>query len=83
MYVEVMTWPEAGFDHHAIRGPLPELARLADLIKSKVAAGLPGSSIEIRDEFAPNSPYSLVLDLQEDGFDPARADFLPLPDEVR
>jgi hypothetical protein len=27
MYLEVMTWPDAAFDHHAIRGPLPELAR--------------------------------------------------------
>jgi hypothetical protein len=82
MYLEVMTWPEAAFDDHAIRGPLPELAQLAGLIETKLA-GPPGSSIEIRDEFASDSPYSLVLDLREDGFDPADADPLLPSDEVR
>ena len=69
-----MTWPEAAFDQHAIRGPLPELARLADLIEIKLVEAQSGSLIEIRDEFASESPYSLVLDLRKDGFDPAEAD---------
>lgn len=55
MYLEVMTWPEAAFDDHAIRGPLPELTQLAGLIETKLAAPL-GSLIEIRDEFASESP---------------------------
>jgi hypothetical protein len=83
LYLEVMTWPEAAVDRHAIRGPLPELARLAGLIETRLAAAKPGSSIEIRDEFASDSPYSLVLDLREDGFDPAEVDPLPPSDEVR
>jgi len=83
MYLEVMTWEEAGFDDHAIRGPLSELARLAELIGTKVAATQPGSSVKIRDEFASNSPYSLVLDVREDGFDPATADPGLTVDEVR
>ena len=83
MYLEIMTRPEAAFDRHAIRGPLPELARLASLIETKLAAASPGSPIEIRDEFAPDSPYSLVLDLREDGFDPAEADPILPSDEVR
>ncbi len=33
MYLEVMTWPEAGFDDHASRGSLEDLARLARLSK--------------------------------------------------
>ena len=73
MHLEVMTWPEAGFDDHAIRGPLTELARLARLIEAKLATARPGSSVLIRDEFAADSPYALVLDLREDGFDPAMA----------
>src|SRR5208283_1821511 len=52
MHLEVMTWPEAGFDDHAIRGPLTELARLARLIEAKLATARPGSSVLIRDEFA-------------------------------
>jgi hypothetical protein len=74
MYLEVMTWPEPGFDDHAIRGPQTELARLAQLIETKLAEAPPGSLIQIREEYAPNSPYSLILDVRADGFDPAKAD---------
>lgn len=80
MYLEVMTWPEAGFDEHAIRGQPADLLRLATLVQSKLAAAVPGKSILIREEFSSNSPYCLVLDLREDGFDPAIADPL-LPAE--
>jgi len=69
-----MTWPEAGFDEHAIRGPLDDLARLGNLIETKLATARPGSCIRIQEEFAAASPYALVLDLREDGFDPAEAD---------
>jgi hypothetical protein len=83
-YLEVMTWPDAGFDGHAIRGPLADLTRLAKLIEDKLATAHPGSSIRIRDEFAIDSPYALVLDLREDGFDPATADTaLPAEDASR
>jgi hypothetical protein len=75
-YLEVMTWPEPGFDGHSIRGSLEHLARLAGLIESKIALACPGSHVLIRDEFATDSPYALVLDLREDGFDPAAADCL-------
>ena len=76
LYLEVMTWPEAGFDAHAIRGPLADLTRLAKLIEGKLATARPGSSVLIKEEFALDSPYALVLDLREDGFDPATADHL-------
>ncbi len=74
MYLEIMTWPEAGFDDHAIRGSLENLARLAKIIEAKLDTVPPGSSIVIRDEFAISSRYALVLDLREDEFDPATAD---------
>jgi hypothetical protein len=81
-YLEVMTWPEAGFDDHAIRGMLTDFTPLAKLVESKLAAARPGSSVLIREEFAPDSPYALVLDLREDGFDPATADpLLPAEDD--
>jgi len=79
-YLEIMTWPEAGFDNHAIRGPVADLARLASLIEAKLAIARPGYTVRIQEEFAPDSPYALVLDLREDGFDPAAADTL-LPTE--
>jgi hypothetical protein len=74
MYLEVMTWPEAEFSDHAIRGPLTDLARLAALIDAKVATARPGSIIPIHEDFAAHSPYALILDVREDGFDPAAAD---------
>jgi hypothetical protein len=73
-YLEIMTWPEAGFDDQAIRGPVADLARLASLVEMKLAIARPGTSTVIQQEFAADSPYALVLDLREDGFDPATAD---------
>jgi hypothetical protein len=70
----VMTLPEAGFDGEGIHGSLTDLARLASLIEERVAAAKPGSLIRVREEFAPNSPYTLLLDVREDGFDPSSAD---------
>lgn len=72
--LRVMTWPEAGFDSHAIRGSLVALSHLAELVEVKLASAEPGSAILIREEFAADSLYSLVLDVRADGFDPASAD---------
>ena len=65
MYLEIMTGPEAAFDDRAIRGPLTELARLASLIETSLAAALPGSLIEIRDEFACDGPAPLFSICEE------------------
>jgi hypothetical protein len=72
--LEVMTWPEAGFDSHAIRGSLVALTHLAEIIEVKLATAEPGSPITIREEFAAASPFSLILDVRADGFDPSSAD---------
>ena len=72
--LEIMTWPDAGFDSHAIRGSLPALTHLAELVEVKLATAEPGSPILIREEFAADSPYTLVLDVRADGFDPASSD---------
>ena len=82
MYLKVMTWPKAGFDDNSIRGTLSDLKRLANIIDAKLAAVAPGSTVVIREEFATDSPYSLVLSVCQDGFDPASADPL-LPPELR
>jgi hypothetical protein len=72
--LEVMTYPDAGFDSHAIRGSLVALTHLAELIEVKLATAEAGSPILIREEFAADSPYSLMLDVRADGFDPSSAD---------
>jgi hypothetical protein len=72
--LEVMTWPDAGFDANAIRGSIDDLTRLAELVEAKLATAEPGESIKIREEYAEQSPYSLVLEVRPDGFDPASTD---------
>ena len=52
------------------RGRLP----LAALIETKRATARPGSTVRIQEEFTTGSPYALILDLREGGFDPAAAD---------
>jgi hypothetical protein len=74
MSLEVMTWPEAGMDDHAIQGPLTELERLAGLVERKLDGLQPGNEVRIREEFAPSAAYALVLELRDDGFDPSSMD---------
>ncbi len=72
--MEIMTWPEPGFDDHAIYGSLTDLKRLAAIVGGKLASAQPGTTIRIQDEFAANTPYALILEIHEDGFDPSQAD---------
>jgi hypothetical protein len=71
---------DPGFDKDSIHGSLSDLTRLANLVEARLASGVPGSAVRIASEFAENTPYALILDLREDGFDPAAADRL-LPPE--
>ena len=70
----IMMWPDAGFDSHAIRGSSASLGHLAELIEVKLATAEPGQPIMVREEYSADSPYSLMLDVRADGFDPAAAD---------
>jgi hypothetical protein len=72
--LDVMTYPDPGFDGRAIRGSLDDLTRLAELVGEKLATAQAGESIQIREEYAADSPYTLVIDVRPDGFDPASAD---------
>jgi hypothetical protein len=72
--LDVMTWPEAGLDGHAIRGSLTDLDRLASIVETQLTFAEPGSPIRVREEFAPESRYALLLEVRADGFDPASAD---------
>jgi hypothetical protein len=74
MYLEVMTWSEAGMDGHSIHGPLSKLHDLAGLVDERTAGLQPGARARIREEFASSSEYALVLHLREDGFDPSTLD---------
>jgi hypothetical protein len=71
--LEVMTWLEPGFGN-SIHGSTKALAHLAEIVEAKLASAQPGEEVRIRSEFAPNSPYTLLLDIRPDGFDPASTD---------
>ena len=71
--LEVMTWPEPGFGN-SIRGSATALAHLAELVDAKLASAQAGDQIRIREEYASDNPYTLLLDIRPDGFDPASAD---------
>jgi hypothetical protein len=73
--LEVMTWSEPGIDDHAIHGPLPKLAELADLVEHRLESALPGQRLRIREEFAPAAAFALVLDVRDDEFDPGGDDW--------
>jgi hypothetical protein len=72
--LEIMTYPDAGFDGRAIRGSLAALTHLAELVEQRLAIAEAGEEIKIREDFAEGSPFALVLDVRADGFDPAAAD---------
>jgi hypothetical protein len=72
--LELMTWPDPGFDGHVIRGSFKDFTRLAGLVETKIRAAQPGSVVRIREEYSADSPYALLLDVRADGFDPAFAD---------
>jgi hypothetical protein len=74
MYLKVLTWSEPGIDGNAIYGTLQDLRRLASIIEAKLKDTQPGSVLRIQEEFADSCQYCLVLDVRNEGFDPASAD---------
>ena len=72
--LDVMTWPDAGLDANAIRGSLTDLDRLASIVETHLVVAEPGTPIRIREEYAPDSRYALLLDVRADGFDPSSTD---------
>ena len=71
--LEIVTSPEAGFGN-SIRGSSTSLTHLAELVEEKLAFAQTGDQVKIRRDYAPQTHYTLVLDIQADGFDPASAD---------
>jgi hypothetical protein len=74
MYLKVMTGTEPGMDGNAIYGTLPDLRQLAGIIDAKLQDARPGTVLRIQEDFAEGCEYCLVLDVRDEGFDPASAD---------
>ena len=70
MNLEVGTSHQTEITEQWIGGPLVELLRLAGLIARSVQDNVVGKRIALRSNFAPMSPYELILDVRDDAFDP-------------
>ena len=73
-YLEVGTWHTPEITEHWIAGPQTAILALAHKLEHEILAAQPASVIAVRESFAPDSPYELQLEIQPDGFDPARQD---------
>ena len=74
MYLKIVTRDKAGMDGGSIHGSLEDLARLADLVENAANRLKPGEAATIREEYAADAEYSMILELREDGFDPSSKD---------
>ena len=61
-------------DQNGIYGTLQDLRRLAGMIEAKLENTRAGSILRIQEEFASDCEYPLLLDVRDEGFDPASAD---------
>lgn len=73
-YLEIGTWSSPEITDHWIAGPLQDLQKLADSIDTHLISASAGDRICLRTLFAPSSSHELVLQVQDDDFDPAAAD---------
>lgn len=74
MYLEIGTALRPEITDHWIAGPLQSLADLATLIDQAAERAQIGDSISLRQAFAPESTYDLVIEVRHEAFDPARED---------
>jgi len=74
MYLEIGTWSHPEITSHWIAGALRDLSTLASLIESIADRSPVGERVSLRHLFAPESPYDLIDEVQDEAFDPARED---------
>ena len=74
MHLEIGTWSQPEISDHWIAGTLQELSSLASVIKGAVDHAKVGDCVSMRQDFAANSPYDLILEIRDNLFDPAKED---------
>jgi hypothetical protein len=74
MYLKVQTADFAEIDQQSIRGTLPDLTRLRDLVAASLGACSAGATFSIASEYSRWVTYPLMFEVQPEGFDPASAD---------
>lgn len=76
-YLKIMIWDSPGIDKDSIYGSREDLLRLAAIIKKHLTDENICKTITIRDKYTETAEYSLELNIQEYGFDPATCDEQP------
>ncbi len=74
MYLEIMTWTKPGINDHSIHGSIEDLQRLAEIFISKLRNTAVGNHFVIGSDYAADSEYSILVEVKEEGFDPAFLD---------
>jgi hypothetical protein len=74
VYLELMRSERADVTGHCIQGSPPDFLRLAEIVERCIGVSGPGESASIGGEFAPSSPYQLLLRVRPPGTDPASLD---------
>lgn len=74
MHLELMRSERADVNDHCIQGAAPDFLRLAEIVERCVGVFGPGESASIGAEYAPSSPYRLLLRVRPPGTDPASLD---------
>lgn len=74
MYLEVETANSPEIDNRSIRGSLPNLARLRDLVAVGLRSVGPGQSFVIGHEYSDAASFPLQFEVRDADFDPASAD---------
>jgi hypothetical protein len=72
--LEIGTWLEPDISDHWIAGPLSKILNLADTIDNLLKNAKPGQHISLRNHFAPDQPWDIVLYIEADDFDPSTKD---------
>ncbi|MDX2024491.1 MAG: hypothetical protein SF187_29895 [Deltaproteobacteria bacterium] len=72
--LKIMTLTFPRIDDDAISGTLDDLRRWASIVSEKLDVAVVGEKIRISEEYTRSSQYILILDVREDGFDPAAAE---------
>jgi hypothetical protein len=73
-YLKVVTMNECLIDENGIHGSIEDLRRLSSVVREVLNRAKPSDRIVIDKEYSNMNKFGIVLEVREDGFDPARED---------
>ena len=74
MYLKVVTWSSSEINQDGIYGTLPDIVRLAVLVRERIASCSPGNSFALAQAFSAASSTELTLVCEPESFSPGAYD---------